>query len=61
MKNSVLIVCVAGIIESKFAWTPPDWTAGVFEQKIEAQDDMNLTLTGSFTISKVVSTDSFRQ
>ena len=46
----------AGITESQYTWIPPDWAAGNFAQKIEAQDDAkNLALTGNFTIAKEVS------
>ena len=59
MENGLLIVCAAGITESQFDWTPPDWTSGLFEQKIEAQDDKNLTLTGNLTVSKAVSNQNY--
>jgi hypothetical protein len=46
----------AGITKSQYTWIPPDWTAGDFAQKIEAQDDAkNLALTWNLTIAKEVS------
>jgi hypothetical protein len=52
----LLILIPAGIIGSQYTWTPPDWTSGVFAQKIEAQDAAkNLALTGSFTIENPLS------
>ena len=45
--------CITG---SQYTWIPPDWTAGDFAQKIEAQDDAkNLALTRNFTVAEEVS------
>jgi hypothetical protein len=46
----------AGITESQYTWVPPHGTAGLFAQKIEAQDDAkNLALTTNFTVAEAVS------